>query len=303
MSIRRALLASLLFLLTALPVRAEVLEVVTTTPDLADAVRGVGGSRVHVQSLCLGYQNPHQVETRPSYLRTLAQADAFLQTGLDLEVAWAPELLRSSRNSRIMPGGAGFCDASSGIRILEVPRGQVDRTMGDVHPLGNPHYTMDPVNMKIVARNVTAFLKRLDPGGAATYDAGYRNYWASLDAADKRWKAQLAPFRGAPIVTYHSTWPYFAAHFGLQVVGHIEPQAGISPSPAHLNRLSETMKQRGVRVIISETWFPESIAQSVSRQTGARLLKLPVLPGGVQGRDTYVEMMDYVVGQIAGGLR
>jgi len=303
MSIRRALLACLVVFLTCLPARADVLEVVTTTPDLADAVRSVGGRRVRVQSLCAGFQDPHHVETRPSYLRTLAQADVFIQTGLELEIAWAPTLLRSSRNSRIMPGGAGFCDASSGIRILEVPRGQVDRTMGDVHPMGNPHYTMDPVNMKIVARNITAFLKRVDPTGAATYDAGYRSWWANLDAADKRWQAKLAPFRQTPIVTYHSTWPYFANHFGLQVVGHIEPQPGISPSAAHLNRLSQTMKQRSVRVILTETWFPEGVAQAVARQTGARLLKLPVLPGGVEGRDTYVEMMDYVVDQIAGALR
>ncbi len=303
MPIRRALLACLVLFLTSLPVRADVLDVVTTTPDLADAVRGVGGRRVRVQSLCAGFQDPHHVETRPSYLRTLAQADAFIQTGLELEIAWAPDLLRSSRNSRIMPGGPGFCDASSGIRILEVPRGQVDRTMGDVHPLGNPHYTLDPVNMKVVARNVTAFLKRLDPAGSATYDAGYRNYWTTLDAADRRWKAKLAPFRQAPIVTYHSTWPYFTNHFGLQVVGHIEPQPGISPSAAHLNRLGETMRQRGVRVILSETWFPEGVAQAVARQTSARLLRLPVLPGGVQGRDTYIQTMDLVVDQIAGVLR
>lgn len=303
MSFHRAFLAVILLLCSALPVRADVLEIVTTTPDLADAVRGVGGSRVQVQSLCVGYQNPHQVETRPSYLRTLAKADAFLQTGLDLEVAWVPELLRGSRNSRIMPGGPGFLDASSGIRVLEVPRGQVDRTMGDVHPMGNPHYTMDPTNMKIVARNVTGFLKRLDPAGSAAYDAGYRSYWSALDAADRRWKAQMAPFRGTPMVTWHSTWPYFAAHFGLQVIGHIEPQPGISPSPAHLNRLSALMKDKKVRIIVMETWFPENVAQAVARQTGARVLRLPVLPGGVPGTGSYVQMMDHVVSKLVEALR
>lgn len=301
---RRTFLATLLLAgLSILPARADVLEVVTTTPDLADAVRGIGGSRVRVQSLCAGYQNPHHVETRPSYLRVLQNADAFVQTGLDLEVAWAPDLLRSSRNARIMPGGAGFFDASNGVKILQVPQGQVDRSAGDVHPLGNPHYTLDPVDMKIVARNITGFLKRLDPAGSAAYDEGYRRYWTELDTADKRWKARLAPFKGRPLVTYHNTWPYFATHFGFEVIGHVEPQPGISPSPAHLARLAATARERGVKAIIMEPWFPENVAQAVARQSGARLLKLPILPGGVPGTETYVRMMDTIVDQLAGALQ
>lgn len=302
MNLRGFLILSLAFLAMGVPAWAAPLEIVTTTTDLGDATRQVGGSRVRVQTIAPGYQNPHQVETRPSYLRMLQAADGFLQVGLDLEVAWSPALLRGARNQRIMPGNVGFFEPSQGIQVLEKPQGQVDRTAGDVHPMGNPHYTLSPTNMKIVARNITAFLKRMDPAGAAAYDQGYRRCWQVLDAGDKRWKAKLAPFKGAPIVTYHNTWPYFARHFGLEVVGEVEPQAGISPSPAHLERLARTMRDRKVKVIVMETWFPANLAEALARKTGARVLKLPVLPGGVPGTETYERMMDHIVDQLARAL-
>ncbi|HXE72205.1 MAG TPA: metal ABC transporter substrate-binding protein [Candidatus Nitrosotenuis sp.] len=298
---RRVLLVLLLLSLAGLPAAAAPLQVVTTTTDLADAVRNVGGDRVEVQAICPGYQNPHSVQTRPSYLLLLQRADAFIQTGLDLEVAWAPDLLRNARNPAILPGAQGFLDASTGITVLQKPV-RVDRTQGDVHPLGNPHYTLNPDNMKIVARTVTAFLKRLDPAGSGVYDEGYKKYWYALDAADKGWKQKLAPFKGAPVVTYHNSWPYFARHFGLEVVGYVEPRPGISPSAAHLDQLGELMKQRKVKVILMETWFPDHISQELARKTGARVLRLPILPGGVRGADTYIQMMDYIVGQLAGSL-
>lgn len=293
----------ILFLwLAALPAQA-VVEVVTTTTDLADAVRQVGGERVHVRAIAPGYQNAHMVETKPSYLTMLRDADAFVMTGLDLEIAWVPELLRSARNSKIMPAGPGFLDASRGIKVLQRSQGQVDRTMGDVHPQGNPHYTLSPVNQKIAARNITALLKKVDPDGSKVYDDGYRAYWHKLDEADKRWKAKLAPLKGAPVVTYHNTWPYFAQYYGLVVVGNIEPLPGISPSAAHLNELAKVMKDHGVKVIIMETWFPEHIAKSLGRKTGATVLKMPVFPGGVDGTDDYVSMMDYISAQLVEATR
>ena len=295
--------------LTALVVSASplwaksVLNIVTTTPDLADAVRNVGGSHVSVSNICLGYQDPHQVETKPSYLRKLQGADGFIQTGLSLEIAWAPSLLRSARNTKIMPGNSGFFDASTGITPMEKPTGGVDRTMGDVHPNGNPHYTLSPNNMKIVARNVTVFLKRLDPANAATYDANYSAYWHKLDAADKRWKAQLAPYAGSPLVTYHSTWPYFANHFKLRLVGYIEPKPGISPSTKHLNALTTTITKNHCRVIVVEPWFNDSIARSVAGKTNAKVMRLPALPGGVPGTDSYIDMMNYNVRSLVEALR
>ncbi len=294
-------LAIMLGLISA--AQAEVLKIVTTTTDLADAVRAVGGDRVSVQAISKGYQNPHQVETKPSYLKALQNADGFIQTGLSLEIAWAPSLLRGARNLKIMPGKPGFFDASAGINVLQKPKGAVDRTMGDVHPEGNPHYTLSPTNMKIVARNITSFLKRLDPAGAAQYDKGYAAYWHQLDAADKRWHAKLDGLSNRTIVTYHNTWPYFAKHFKINVVGHLEPQAGISPSAKHLNDLVTIMKQNNCRVIVMEPWHTGNIAKNVGEKAGAQVLRLPILPDGVPNTPTYIQMMDYIVDNLAKALQ
>lgn len=299
---KRALLAILLAALLPTPSFAKV-KVVTTTSDMADAVRAVGGDRVEVKAIAPGQQDPHQVETKPSYLTALRDADAFVMTGLDLEVAWAPDLLRNSRNAKIQPGGPAFLNASTGINVLQKPKGQVDRTMGDVHPLGNPHYTMSPTNQLKVARNVTALLKAVDPAGAATYDKGYKDYYAQIDAASKRWKAKLAPYAGRKIVTYHSTWPYFAAYFKLEVIGTVEPKPGISPSAAYLDGLAEQMKSGGVKVILAEPWYPNNLVEAISRRSNAKVLRLPIQPGGAKGADTYIQMMDLVVNQIAEALK
>lgn len=279
------------------------LRVVTSTADMADAVRNVGGDRVDVTAIAPGYQDPHHVETKPSYLIALREADAFVMTGLQLEVAWAPDLLRNSRNTKIQPGAANFLDASNGINVLQKPKGQVDRTMGDVHPLGNPHYTLSPVNMKKVARSVTALLKAVDPAGSAIYDKGYTDYWHKLDDADTRWKKIMAPYAGSKIVTYHSTWPYFAKHFNLDIIGTVEPKPGISPSASYLDGLADQMKKEGVKVIIAEPWYPDNLIKAVARRSGATVLRLPIQPGGVEGTDTYIKMMDYVVNHLAGALK
>ncbi len=290
-------------LLSAIASADKPLEIVTTTPDLADAARNIIGSRGHVSFICQGYQDPHNVEAKPSYLKLLQNANGFIETGLSLEIAWAPSLLRGARNKVIMPGGCAFFDASSGITVLEKPNGQVDRTMGDVHPQGNPHYTLNPTNMKIVARSITAFLKSIDPQGAAVYDQNYSRYWHELDAADKRWKQILKPYAGKCIVTYHSTWPYFAQHFGIKVVEHIENQPGISPSANHLNSLVTIIKSHQVKAIVMEPWFSEKIPNALSAKTGVKVIKLPILPGGVPGTDTYIKMMDYNVNHLAEAIK
>lgn len=290
-------------MLLALPALADKLKIVTTTTDLADAARRIGGDRVEVTCITNGAQNAHELDAKPSYLRLLAGADAFIETGLDLEIAWAPELLRSARNPKIMPGTAGFMDASPGIKVLQKPQGQVDRTQGDVHPQGNPHYMLNPNNMKIAARNITAFLKRIDPAGTAVYDANYATYWKEIDAADKRWKARLAPFKGKQIVTYHASWPYFAQHFGLDVAGTVEPVPGISPSGSYLDKLADTMKTHGVKAILIETWYPTGVPDALARKTGATVVKLPAFPGGMPGTDTYIANMDYIVEHVATALK
>lgn len=277
--------------------------IVTTTSDLADVARAIGGNRVEVKAIAPGYQDPHHVETKPSYLVALRQADAFIMTGLELEVAWAPDLLRNSGNSKIQPGGPGFLEASAGIKILEKPTGTVDRTMGDVHSLGNPHYSMSPLNVKLIARNITSLLKAVDPSGAQAYDAGYRAYWTKLDGAEKSWKARLAPFAGSKIVTYHSTWSYFAKFFNLQVIATIEPKPGIAPSASYLDGLVAQMKAQGVKVIIAEPWYPENVVSALVRRTGAKALRLPIQPGGIPFSDTYIDMMNAIVGQLSEALR
>lgn len=293
----------LLLLLLALPALGDKLKIVTTTTDLADATRSIGGDRVEVSCITNGAQNAHELDAKPSYLRMLADADAFIQTGLDLEVAWAPELLRSARNPKIMPGTPGFLDASPGIKVLQKPTGAIDRTQGDVHPLGNPHYMLNPNNMKVAARNITAFLKRIDPAGASVYDANYARYWHQIDEADKRWKARLAPFKGSQVVTFHASWPYFASHFGLDVTGTIEPVPGISPSGSYLDKLTETMKAHKVKALLIETWYPTGVPDSLARKTGATVLRLPVYPGGMPGTDTYIATMDYIVDHVAAALK
>ena len=301
----RFLLAVLLLLFSGIcPVWADTpLNVVVTTQDLADIVRNIGGQRVKVTCIARNGQDPHFVETKPSYLRTLQKADAFIETGLSLEIGWAPALLRGARNPKILPGQPNFLDAATGIKVLEKPTGKIDRSRGDAHPDGNPHYTLSPTNVKHVARTITAFLKRLDPNGSAIYDKNYSAYWHALDAADKRWKAMLKPYAGRNIVTYHSTWTYFAVHFGLKVCGHIEPKPGISPSSRQLNELVSLMKSSQAKVIIYEPWYPDNLPKSVAQKTGAHVLKLPIQPGSMPGTSTYIDMMDYNVKNLVKALQ
>ncbi len=281
------------------------LKVVVTTQDLADIVRNVGGDRVQVTCICRDGQDPHFVETKPSYLRSLQQADAFIETGLSLEIGWAPSLLRSARNPKIMPGHSNFMEASAGIKVLEKPTGKVDRTRGDAHPDGNPHYTLSPNNVKQVARNITIFLKKIDPQGSQIYDKNYSNYWYMIDNADKRWKAALKPFAGSSIVTYHSTWTYFAQHFGLKVCGHVEPKPGVSPSSAQLNELVKTMAASNAKAIVYEPWYPANLPNSLAKRTGAQALMLNIQPAaqGVSGQSTYIQMMDRNVNSLVKALQ
>lgn len=290
-------------MLAALAQAKDSLNIVVTTQDLADIVQNVGGSRVKVTTICRDGQDPHFVETKPSYLRSLQQADAFIETGLSLEIGWAPSLLRSAGNPKIMPGSSNFLEASAGITVLEKPVGKVDRTRGDAHPDGNPHYSMSPTNVKVIARTVTAFLKRIDPEGAAQYDKGYSAYWHAIDAADKRWKAALSPYKGANIVTYHSTWIYFTNHFGLKVCGHVEPQPGVSPSSQQLNNLVQTMKENNVKAIVSEPWYPKNISESLAKRTGAKALTLAIQPKSLPNTPTYIQMMDYNVNTLVQALK
>lgn len=297
-------LALLLTVLTAIPAAARV-RVVTTTTDLADFVRNIGGPLVEAESIAKGYQDPHHVDARPGYILMLRKADVFVQMGLDLEVAWAPSLLENSRNPQIMRGQKGFVDASSGVPVLAdvAPGTVIDRSLGDVHPYGNPHYHLDPANAKIMCRNITEGLKRVDPGNAAQYEAGLVAYVKKLSQASREWASLAQTLRGQKVVTYHNSWPYFARRFGLVVVNQLEPKAGIAPSASHIAQLQRQMKDQGVKVIIMEPYFAAGVPNNVARATGAKVLKLSPSVGGEPGTDSYIDLVTHQLKMIAQALR
>ena len=297
-------LSVLLMFSSALPAMARV-RVVTTTTDLADFTRNIGGSLVEVESIAKGYQNAHMVDARPSYILMLRRADLFVQMGLELEVAWAPSLVENARNPKIMRGQKGFVDTSAGISVISdfAPGTTVDRSMGDVHPYGNPHYHLDPANVKIICRNITEGLKKVDPGHAAEYEAGLVAYIKKLSQASVEWAKMVAVIRGQKVVTYHNSWPYFARRFGLVVVDHVEPKAGIAPSASHIASLEREMKAQHVKLIIMEPYFAAGIPNSVARATGAKVLKLSPSVGGEAGTDSYIDLITHQLQMIVQALQ
>jgi ABC-type Zn uptake system ZnuABC Zn-binding protein ZnuA len=269
---------------------AEI-QVVTTTTDLASIAREVGGDRVDVLSLAVGYQDPHFVDAKPSYLLKLQRADLFAEVGMDLEIGWAPTLLSNARNPRILPGGPGFVDASQGIERLEVPTA-ADRSAGDIHAYGNPHYWLDPANGRRIAENLAAGLKRVDPAGAASYDAGLARFVARLDAALARWSEAAEPLAGVPVVAYHNLYPYFARRFGFRTVAFVEPKPGIPPSGRYVAELAERMKRDGVRIILTSTYYDPKTARLLAKLAGAEVVTLASSVGGVPEASDYVALFD-----------
>lgn len=275
-------------------VAAGKLKVVTTTADLASLTKEVGGDRIDVTSIARGYQDPHFVEPKPSFLLLLKNADLLEVVGLDLEIGWLPPLLDQSRNNKIRPGSRGYLDLSRGVEILDRPTGPVNRSMGDVHPLGNPHYWLDPANAVRMAILIERKLEELDPANAQYYRTRLNNFRAKANEADKRWRAALAPYRNAKIVTYHNSWPNFARHFGLNVVGYVEPKPGIPPSPSHTFDLIKMMKEQNVKVIMMEPYFDVKTPQSIAQRTGAKLIVIyPSVGGAKSGTDDYFQLFDY----------
>jgi zinc/manganese transport system substrate-binding protein len=270
-------------------------KVVTTTTDLESLVREVGGDRVDVESLARGYQDPHFVEPKPSFILKLHGADLLVVVGRELESSWLPPLITQARNPRIQPGGPGYLDASLTARILDMPTGQITRAMGDVHPLGNPHYWLSPDNGRRVAQAVRDRLSQLSPGDAAYFAQRFADFDRRLTEAEKRWQAAIAPYRGVKIVTYHRSWTNFADEFGLNVIGYVEPKPGIPPSPAHTFALINAMKGEQVRIILVEPYFDVRTPNAIARQTGAKVVVMPPSVGGVPEVDSYIELFDYNV--------
>ncbi len=269
-----ALLAACALVLTLVSPTASradsKLRIMTATTDLAALAQEVGGDRVDVESVARGYQDPHFVEAKPSFLLKLRHADLLIVVGLELEIGWLPPLISQSTNPKIQVGAPGYFDASRFAKILEIPTGQVTRAEGDVHPLGNPHYWLDPENGLRIAKGIQNKLSEMRPNDAAYFAQRYDSFEQRLKQADQKWLAEMKPYSGRKVVTYHRSWPNFAEHFGLNVVGYVEPRPGIPPSPQHTVELIGLMKRDGVKVIIVEPYFDLKTPNSIARETGGQ---------------------------------
>src|SRR4051812_13455096 len=269
------------------------LNVMATTEDLASIAREVGGDRITVESISRGYQDPHFVEAKPSFILKLQKADVLVVVGRELEIGWLPPLIQQSRNSKIQPGSSGYVDASLQASILEVPTGQVTRAMGDVHPLGNPHYWLDPENGKRIGKEIADKFSQLRPADAAVFQQRLTDFSSRLDVAEKRWLAQMAPYKGTKIVTYHRSFPNFAERFGLNIVGYVEPRPGIPPSPQHTLDLINEMKQQNIKLVLVEPYFDLKTPNAIGRDTGAQVLVMPPSVGGTKEVSDYFKLFDY----------
>jgi len=295
--------AALAFVATAASGSQAVaqMRVVATTPDLASVAREIGGDRVNVVALAKPTEDPHFVDAKPSFIVTLNRADALIEGGAELELGWLPPLLENARNGKIGSGAPGRIVASEGIRLLEVPT-SFDRSKGDIHSLGNPHFMVDPVAAKVVAANIAAHFAQLDPKNAAVYNGNLAKFNTRIDAKIAEWQRALAPYRGAKIVTYHRDFVYLAQRFGLSIVDELEPKPGIAPSPAHLAQVIGEMKSNNAKVILVQPFQNRKTAETVARQTGAAVLDTPQQPGAGGNGTSYFDMLDNLVRNLATGL-
>ena len=278
------------------------LKVVTSTTDLYDIAKEVGGDRITATHIGEGYQDPHFIEAKPSFVLQLRKADVWAFVGLDLEIGWMPLLLQGARNPKLQPGKPGYLDASKVISVLDVARGNVDRSQGDVHPLGNPHYWLDPENGRRIAALFRQTFSQLDPENADTYAANEKAFTQRLDAAERSWQSALAKIKGQPVVAWHTSWRYFAEYTGMTIVGFMEPKPGVPPSPSHLAGLVQTMKRTGAKVIVMEPFYDRKMADFVASKTGAKVLVLPPSVGGAKGLDDYIKLMTSDIQQLAAAL-
>jgi ABC-type Zn uptake system ZnuABC Zn-binding protein ZnuA len=291
-----------LSLASAVSLEAGSLKVVATTEDLASIAREVAGDKAQVTAIARGYQDPHFVEAKPSFIFTLNKADLLILVGREMEIGWLPPLITQSRNPKIQVGGSGYLDASLTANILEIPQGQITRAMGDVHPQGNPHYWLDPGNGRRIAQAVQQKLSAMIPGDAGYLAARYADFDRRLAEAEKRWDAAMAPFKGTKIVTYHRSWPNFCERFGLDVVGYVEPKPGIPPSPAHTIALQAEIKRLGIGLILVEPYFDLKTPKAIGRETGAQVVVLAPSVGAEKEITDYIKLFDYDVNLVVSAL-
>ncbi len=293
----RAFIALLLLLVGVGRAEAKV-HVVTTIETFADLARRVGGDRVDVKPLSHGYMDPHFVEPKPSLVIDLNRADLLVHVGLQLEIGWLPPLVLASRNEKIGRGMPGDLDASAQIPVLDVPTTKIDRSMGDIHPAGNPHYWIPPDDALIVAREIAKRLEQIDGGGTATYQANLKRFEDEVAQKRADWEKRAAPVRGMKIVTYHKSWSYVSKWLGLQEVGYVEPKPGIPAPPSHIAALINFMRREGVKVILMESFYPRNTVDLVAQKAGAKSLVMPSDVGATPDIKDYFALVDAVVGKL-----
>jgi zinc/manganese transport system substrate-binding protein len=282
-------------MLAIAPGAARKVRVVATTNDMKWAVEQIGGKNVEVVALMHPLQNPHTVQPRPSFIVQLNRADLLVRIGLDYEETWLPPLVEESRNPKIRRGGVGDVDTSIGIPLLEIPQGRVTREQGEVHIFGNPHYWLDPENMKIIARNIAEGLKRVDPANADEYERNLRRLERLMDDLLDETLKLAAPLRGEKFVAYHTTWSYLANRYGFRIIGYLEPKPGIPPSASHLADLIVRMRQEKVKVIIKEPFYENRIPNMVAQRTGAKVVEICPTIGGEPGTETYPKLLRHIL--------
>jgi zinc/manganese transport system substrate-binding protein len=282
------------FCIGAVPAYAAKIRVVATLTDIADLAREVGGDLVEVHSLATGVEDTHGVPMKPSFVPMLNRADLLIVEGLDLEHAFLPALVEAGKNPNIEVGGSGYVDCSQGIIPLDVPR-STGHAYGDVHPYGNPHYMLDPVSAKTAIMNIYKAFTAFAPQHKAEFTRNRDLYLAKLNTKIAEWEKEASLLRRVKFIAYHEEWNYFAARFGMDFFGTVELRPGIDPTPRHIEELIAAMKAQHVPIVVREPQFPEKVPKRIAEQTGATMITLPIMPGGVPHTDTYIKMMDYIV--------
>jgi zinc/manganese transport system substrate-binding protein len=278
------------------------LNVVATTADLGAIAREIGGDQITLTTLAKPTEDPHFVDAKPSFIVKLNRADVVVEGGAELEIGWLPALLDQARNQKIVAGAPGHVNCAQGVQLLDVPA-TLDRSRGDIHAAGNPHFAISPSNGKIVAQNIAAAFAENDPANAGVYRANLKAFTTALDAKLVAWRQKLAPFKGRGVVAYHDSWPYFAQEFGLKIDLFLEPKPGIPPTPSHLAEVIMKMKEQHVRVIIVDAYLNRRTAETVARETGATVVPVTQFPGGIKGTEGgYIQLVDQLVNSLAAAL-
>ncbi len=297
----KLLLSWLLFGAFCHPALAK-LNVVATTPDLGSIAGVIGDDHITLTTLAKPTEDPHFVDAKPSLIVKLNRADVVIEGGAELEIGWLPRLLDEARNPKLAAGAPGHVSCAQGIALKEIPS-TLDRSKGDIHASGNPHYIVDPINAEIVARNITEALCGLDPKSADAYRANLKKFTDAIDARMVEWQKQLAPFKGQEVVAYHNSWLYFGDRFGLKIDLFLEPKPGVPPTPKHLAEVILKMKQDNVHAILVDPYLDRRTAETVARKTDATVVDVAQFPGGVKGTEGgYIALMDYLVHAVAKAL-